>query len=156
MLSRSTAYHEPVEVAPTQDEINIKNAIDRIHFEEPAYGVRRIKNELHKLGFLQVGRRLVRRYMMEMDIVYFYPGPNLSKRAKAAKTYPYLLRNLEINRPNQVWSIDISYIGTPNGFMYLTAIIDWYSRYIVGYTISNTLQTDMVTRVIKTAVQTYG
>lgn len=155
-LPRSTAYHETVDIAPSQDEINIKNAIDRIHFDEPAYGVRRIRNELRKLGFHQVGRRLVRRYMMEMDIVCFYPGPNLSKRAKASKTYPYLLRYLDINRPNQVWSIDITYIGTPNGFIYLTAIIDWYSRYIVGYTISNTMQTDMIIRVIKNAVEIYG
>lgn len=79
MLSRSTAYHVPVDVSPSRDEINIKNAIDRIHYEEPAFGVRRIRNELHKQGFHNVGRRLVRRYMMEMDIVCFYPGPNLSK-----------------------------------------------------------------------------
>lgn len=94
--------------------------------------------------------------MAEMDIAAFYPGPNLSKRAREARTYPYLLRNLDITRPNQVWSIDISYIGTPNGFVYLTAIIDWHSRFIVGYTISNTLQADMVTRVIKNAVRKYG
>lgn len=94
--------------------------------------------------------------MTEMDIAAFYPGPNLSKRARDARTYPYLLRNLDINKPNQVWSIDISYIGTPNGFVYLTAIIDWYSRFIVGYTISNTLQADVVTRVIKNAVRKYG
>jgi putative transposase len=94
--------------------------------------------------------------MAEMDIAAFYPGPNLSKRARDARTYPYLLRNLDINRPNQVWSIDISYIGTPNGFVYLTAIIDWHSRFIVGYTISNTLQADVVTRVVKNAVHKYG
>lgn len=93
--------------------------------------------------------------MAEMDIVPFYPGPNLSKRAKMSKTYPYLLRNLDINRPNQVWSIDITYIGTPNGFAYLTAIIDWHSRFIVGYSISNTLASDTVTRVVKDAVRTY-
>ena len=86
----------------------------------------------------------------------FYPGPNLSKRAKMAKTYPYLLRNLAIERPNQVWSIDISYIGTPTGFVYITAIIDWYSRFLIGYSISNTLQTDTVTRVVKEAVRAYG
>lgn len=155
-LSRSTAYHIPVEHVPSQDEINIKNAIDRIHYKEPAYGVRRIRNELHKLGFNTVGRRLVKRYMQEMDIVAFYPGPNLSKRAKMAKTYPSLLRNMEITKPNQVWSIDITYIGTPTGFVYLTAIIDWYSRFIVGYSISNTLQTETVTRVVKDAVRAYG
>lgn len=67
-----------------------------------------------------------------------------------------MLRNLEINKPNQVWSIDISYVGTPTGFVYLTAIIDWYSRYIVGYLISNTLQSDVVIRTIKDAVKKYG
>lgn len=154
-ISRSTAYHTPVEFKPSQDEIDIKNAIDRIHFKEPSYGVRRIRNELTKLGF-SIGRRLVKRYMQEMDIVAFYPGPNLSKRAKMAKTYPYLLRHLSIERPNQVWSIDISYIGTPTGFVYITAIIDWYSRFLIGYSISNTLQADSVTRVVKEAVRRYG
>jgi putative transposase len=94
--------------------------------------------------------------MGEMNIVAFYPGPNLSKRAKMSKIYPYLLRHLPIERPNQVWSIDITYIGTPNGFVYMTAIIDWYSRFLVGYSISNTLQADTVTRVVKEAVLKYG
>lgn len=154
-LPRSTAYHIPVPTAPTKQEIDIKNAIDRIHFKEASFGVRRIRNELYKLGY-EIGRRLVKRYMQEMDIVAFYPGPNLSKRAKQSKTYPYLLRNLPITRPNQVWSIDISYIGTPTGFVYITAVIDWYSRFIVGYSISNTLQADSVTRVIKEAVRNHG
>jgi putative transposase len=141
---------------PSKDEIDIKNAMDLIHFKEPSYGVRRIRNELHKKGFTQVGRRMVKRYMQEMDIVAFYPGPNLSKRAKKAKTYPYLLRHLDINKPNQVWSIDITYIGTPTGFVYMTAIIDWHARFIVGYSISNTLQTDGVVRTVKQAIKTYG
>lgn len=155
-LPRSTAYHKPVEVKPSQEEIDIKNVIDRIHYKEPAYGVRRIRVELHKLGFTKVGKRRIRRYMHEMNIVAFYPGPNLSKRAKQAKTYPYLLRNLAITRPNQVWSIDISYVGTPTGFVYLTAIIDWYSRFIISYSISNTMQTDVVLRTVKEAVKKYG
>merc|ERR1711916_113023 len=121
-LPRSTAYHETKVAEPSQNEIDIKNAIDLIHYKEPSYGVRRIMKELHKLKF-NVGRRVVKRYMLEMDIKAFYPGPNLSKRAKAAKIYPYLLRNLDITKPNQVWSIDITYIGTPSGFVYLTAII---------------------------------
>jgi putative transposase len=79
--------------------------------------------------------------MDEMDIHVFYPGPNLSKRDKKSKVYPYLLRNLKIDRPNQVWAIDITYVGTPCGFAYMVAIIDWYSRFIVGWAISNTLQT---------------
>jgi putative transposase len=154
-LPRSTAYHVPIEIQPSQDEVDIKNAIDRIHYKEPSYGVRRIQNELIKQGF-NVGRRMVKRYMKEMDIIAFYPGPNLSKRAKMSKTYPYLLRNLPITRPNQVWSIDISYIGTPNGFVYITAIIDWYSRFLISYSISNTLQSDTVIRVVKDAIKKYG
>ena len=94
--------------------------------------------------------------MEEMDIIAFYPGLNLSKRAKMSKMYPYLLRHLSIERPNQVWFIDISYLGTPNGFEYTTAIIDWYSRFLIGYSISNTLQTDNVARVVKEAVRKYG
>lgn len=155
-LPRSTAYYEPVEFKPSEDEVAIKNAMDRIHFKEPSFGVRRMKNELHNLGFTTVGRRLVKRYMREMDIYPFFPGPNLSKRARDAKVYPYLLRNFPITRPNQVWSIDITYIGTPTGFVYMTAIIDWYSKFIVGYTISNTLQAEMVTRTVKKAVSHYG
>lgn len=155
-LPRSSAYYQNVEIHPSSDEIAIKNAIDVIHFKEPSYGVRRIRNELRKLGFVKVGKRLVRRYMQEMCIVAFYPGPNLSKRDKKTKTYPYLLRNLNINQPNQVWAIDITYIGTPTGFVYMTAIIDWYSRFIVGWSISNTLQTDFVVRTVEAAIQTHG
>ncbi len=114
-----------------------------------------MRNELLKLGY-PVGRRLIKKYMNEMGIVAFYPSPNLSKRAKTAKTYPYLLRHLSIERSNQVWSIDISYLGTPNGFVYLTAIIDWYSRFIIAYSISNTLQADTVTRVVRDAVRKHG
>lgn len=103
-----------------------------------------------------MGKRLIRRYMEEMGIRVFYPGPNLSKRDKKARIYPYLLRNLVINRPNQVWSIDITYLGTPSGFVYMVAIIDWYSRFIVGWSISNTLQTDFVVRTVEEAIKTYG
>lgn len=155
-LSRSTAYYQNVEIEVSDREIAIKNAIDKIHYNEPTYGVRRIRNELKKLGFEDVGKRLLRRYMEEMCIHVFYPGPNLSKRESKARTYPYLLRNLKINRPNQVWSIDITYIGTPGGFVYLFAIIDWYSRFIIGWSISNTLHPDFITRTIETAVATYG
>jgi putative transposase len=155
-LSRATAYYQCVELVVSTEEIAIKNAIDRIHYKEPSYGVRRIKKELRLQGFTGVGKRLVRRYMDEMCICVFYPGPNLSKRDKQSKIYPYLLRNLTINRPNQVWSIDISYLGTPEGFVYLVAIIDWHSRFLVGWSISNTMQSDFVVRTVKTAVGAYG
>jgi putative transposase len=155
-LSRSTAYHQNVENIISQTEIDIKNAIDRIHYKEPAYGVRRIRKELAKQGFNKIGKRLLRRYMEEMGVHVFYPGPNLSKRDKQSKIYPYLLRNLEINRPNQVWSIDITFIGTPKGFVYMAAIIDWHSRFILGWSISNTLQSDFVVRTVESAISIYG
>ena len=155
-LPRATAYYKNVEIRPSQEEVDIKNAMDLIHYKEPSYGVRRMRDELRTLGYTKVGKRLIRRYMREMDIVAFYPGPNLSKRDKKAKIHPYLLRNLKIERPNQVWSIDITYIGMPSGFVYMTAIIDWYSRYIIGWSISNTLHSDHVVKVVEDAIKRHG
>lgn len=156
-LPRSTAYYQceaPTE--PDQEEIDIKNAIDRIHYDEPAYGCRRIKNELRKLGFTSIGKQRTRRYMREMNVIAFYPGPNLSKRDLKERTYPYLLRGVSITHVNHVWGIDITYCGTPHGFIYLVVIIDWYSRFIVGWAMSNTMQSDFVIRTVKEAVQAHG
>ena len=156
-LPRSTAYYtNHCESEPNQEEIDVKNAIDKIHFAECTYGCRRIRNELKTLGFPGIGKRRVRRYMNEMGIVPFYPGPNLSKRDLKERTYPYLLRNVEIGRVNQVWGIDITYCGTPKGFMYLVAIVDWHSRFIVGWALSNTMQSDFVVRAIEEAVKAHG
>lgn len=156
-LPRSTAYYQSKAPAePDQEEIDIKNTIDRIHFDEPSYGCRRIRNELKKLGFVDVGKKRVRRYMREMNIFAFYPGPNLSKRDLQARTYPYLLRGVQVTRVNQVWGIDITYCGMPSGFMYLVAIVDWYSRFIVGWAMSNTMQSDFVVRAVQEAVQAHG
>ena len=104
-----------------------------------------------KLRGYQVGRRKVGRYMREMDITPIYPKINLSKRMKQAKVCPYLLRNAVIDRPNQAWSIDITYIPMKHGFLYLTAIIDWYSRCIVGWDVDDTLDTTMVINACKKA-----
>jgi putative transposase len=156
-LPRSTAYYQseaPTE--PDQEEIDIKNAIDRIHYDEPAYGCRRIKNELRKVGFTTIGKQRTRRYMREMNVIAFYPGPNLSKRDLKERTYPYLLRGVSITHVNHVWGIDITYCGTPHGFIYLVVIIDWYSRFIVGWAMSNTMQSDFVIRTVKEAVQAHG
>ena len=103
-----------------------------------------------------IGRKLIARYMAEMGIYAVYPKPNLSKRNMQHKIYPYLLRNLVINRPNQVWSIDITYIRMGRSHMYLTAIIDWYSRYIVGWELSDTLDTAPVLVAVKEAIKKYG
>jgi len=154
-LARSTAYYEPKALVVSEEEIYIKNEIDRVHFREPSYGVRRIRIELEKRGY-RISKSKIRRYMLEMCIEAFYPGPNLSKRDLAARTYPYLLRNVRIERNNQVWGIDITYCGTPTGFVYLVAIIDWHSRFLVGWSISNTITTDFVVRAVEEAVRTHG
>ena len=99
----------------------------------------------------QVGRRKTRRYMTEMGIDPIYPKMNLSKRMQQAKVCPYLLRNAVIDRPNQAWSIDITYIPIKRGFLYLTAVIDWYSRCIVGWEVDDTLDTRMVITALKKA-----
>ena len=99
----------------------------------------------------KVGRRKTRRYMNEMGIDPSYPKMNLSKRMQQAKICPYLLRNAVIDRPNQAWSIDITYIAIKHGFLYLTAVIDWYSRCIVGWEVDDTLDTRMVITALKKA-----
>ena len=109
-----------------------------------------LKKNLKKRGY-QVGRRRTRRYMNEMGIDPIYPKMNLSKRIQQAKVCPYLLRNAVIDRPNQAWSIDITYIPIKHGFLYLTAVIDWYSRCIVGWEVDDTLDTRMVITALKKA-----
>ncbi|MDK2800838.1 MAG: putative transposase [Clostridiales bacterium] len=94
--------------------------------------------------------------MREMGIHGFCPGPNLSKRLHKKYLYPYLLRGLNINRPNQVWSVDVTYCRMKRGFMYMVAIIDWHSRYIVGYALSNTLERTFIIEAIKKAIKRYG
>ena len=103
-----------------------------------------------------IGRKLVRRYMQEMGIWSVYPKPNLSMPGKGHKKFLYLLRNKEIWLPNQVWAVDITYISIGHTHMYLTAIIDWYSRYIVGWALSDTLETAPVLEALKEAFAKHG
>ena len=127
---RTSIYYEGTPVS--EEELVCKIIIDRLHTENPTWGARQMSAQL-KLRGHHVGRKEARRYMNEMAIDPIYPKPNLSKRLKQAQVVPYLLRNVVIDRPNQAWSIDITYIPMKHGFLYLTAIIDWYSRCIVGW-----------------------
>jgi putative transposase len=151
-------YYEPAK--PKQEEIEyeelIKSRIDYWHTKMCYLGVRRLKKKLEKEDKLIVGRRLIKRYMDEMGIYAVYPKPNLSRRDKQNKIYPYLLRNISIDKPNQVWAIDITYIKMGKSHMYLTAIIDWYSRFIVGWELSDSLDTAPVLAAVKRAIATYG
>jgi putative transposase len=115
--------------------------IDRIYLAIPFYGSRKIADHLGKLG-RRVNRKRVQRLMRLMGIRAIYRKPKTSKRGKGHKIYPYLLKGLETNRPNQVWSADITYIPMAKGFLYLVAIIDWYSRYVLAWRLSNTLDID--------------
>ena len=149
--------HKPIE--PEPEAVELKEAImaemDRIHTKHPYMGQRKIVKKLEEAGF-KVGRKLVRNYMQQMGIFPIYPKPNLSKRNFKEGIMPYLLRNMNIYMPNQVWSIDITFIKMLHGHMYLTAIIDWYSRKIVGWNLSDTLDTVHVINAVLKAVEEYG
>jgi len=131
-INRTSIYYTPVEPDRMRENM-IKNRVDYWHTKMPYLGVRKLRNKLQREDNIEAGRKLIKRYMDEMGIYAVYPKPNSSKHNKQRKIYPYFLRNINITRPNQVWSIDITYIRMGRSHMYLTAIIDWYSRYIVGW-----------------------
>ena len=147
-INRTSIYYKGSPVS--DDELACKEIIDHLHTDNPTWGARQMSAQL-KAREYRVGRRKARRYMNEMDIHPIYPKMNLSKRMQQAKVCPYLLRNAVIDKPNQVWSIDITYIPIKHGFLYLTAVIDWYSRCIVGWEVDNTLDTRMVLNALNKA-----
>jgi len=126
--------------------------IDLIFMEHPYYGKRRISVELKKKGYA-VGVDLARTLMKQMGIVAIYPKPNLSQSHPGHKVYPYLLRGIEIARINQVWSTDITYLPMRSGFLYLTAVIDWYSRYVLSWRLSNSLDGIFCREVVLEALE---
>ena len=137
-VNRTSIYYNG---RPVSDiELECKAIIDRLHTDNPTWGARQMSAQLKMRGY-RIGRKKARRYMTEMAIDPIYPKMNLSKRQQRAAVVPYLLRNAVIDRPNQAWSIDITYIPIKRGFLYLTAIIDWYSRCIVGWELDDTLDT---------------
>ncbi len=137
-INRTSVYYNGQPVS--EGELACKSIIDHLHTENPTWGARQMSSQLKLRGYL-VGRKKARRYMTEMAINPIYPKMNLSKCQQKAAVVPYLLRNAVIERPNQAWSIDITYIPIKRGFLYLTAIIDWHSRYIVGWELDDTLDT---------------
>ncbi|NDE82867.1 MAG: IS3 family transposase [Chlamydiia bacterium] len=152
-LPRSSFYYEICE----ESEFIIKamHAIDRIYTERPYYGKRRMSIRLKELG-LNVGRELARSLMIRMGLEAEGPKPNLSKPHPMHKVYPYGLRELVVFRPNQVWSSDITYIPLTGGFLYLTAIIDWFSRRVLSWKLSNSLDGLFCREVLIEALEKYG
>lgn len=128
--------------------------IDELYTQYPCYGRRRMKVELRKMG-LNVSEKRISRLMTLMGIEAVYPKANLSQRHPGHKIYPYLLRGVEITHPGQVWSTDITYVRMANGFAYLTAVIDWFSRYVLSWRLSNTLDSGFCIEALQEAL-TYG
>ena len=148
-ISRASLYYK--QVAVSSEEIAIKHRIDEIYTSHPFYGSRRMAAVLQREQ-IQVCRHTVRRYMKEMGIAAIYPGPNLSRRELAHRLYPYLLRGLAITSPNQVWGIDITYIRLLAGWMYLVAVLDWYSRYVVSWELDQSLEQPFVMAAVERAL----
>lgn len=149
-LNRASLYYEPVPVS--SDTLQIMNRIDEIYTKHPFYGSRKIKFALNDEGYT-IGRERVQKLMREMGICAIYPKPKLSKRQPGHRVYPYLLSDYQVVRPNQVWSSDITYIRLSHGFLYLVAIIDWYSRYVMSWRLSNSLDTDFCIEALEEALQ---
>tara|TARA_B100000614_G_scaffold101443_1_gene91135 strand:+ start:589 stop:1413 length:825 start_codon:yes stop_codon:yes gene_type:complete len=152
-LPRSTFYHAPKPVS--DEELGLMALIDRCHLKHPFYGSRRIRDWLEDRGH-RVNRKRVQRLMRTMGLVVQYPKRNLSLADQAHKVYPYRLRNLVINRPNQVWATDITYIPMARGFVYLAAIMDWHSRKVLSWRVSNTLDASFCIDALEEAIETYG
>ena len=149
-ISRSGLYYQPKGIS--EEDLTLMKLIDRQYLATPFYGARKIAACLKSQGHL-VNRKHVRRLMRVMGIKAIYRRPRTSKPAPGHKIYPYLLDGLEITRPNQVWAADITYIPMARGFLYLVAIIDWYSRYVLSWRLSNTLDAGFCVEALEEALK---
>jgi len=138
-LARSSFYYTPA--GDSAEDLELMRRIDEQYTRTPFYGSRRMTFALNHHGKTKVNRKRVQRLMQRMGLEAIYPKPKLSKPAPGHRIYPYLLRNVKIERPNQVWSTDITYVRLREGFVYLVAILDWYSRYVLAWEVSTTLDT---------------
>ena len=152
-IPRATFYHRPSE-APDAD-LEVMRLMDRCHMERPFYGSRRIVDWLADEGH-RVNRKRVQRLMRTMGLVATYPKRRLSLADRAHRVYPYRLRNLTVNRPNQVWCADITYIPMARGFVYLVAVMDWYSRKVLSWRLSNTMDSHFCVEALEEALEDHG
>ena len=152
-LNRSTVYYQSKNVS--EEDLKLMRRIDEMHLKRPFYGSRRIRDWLWEEGF-DINRKRVQRLMRQMGIVALYPKAKTSKPGKGHKIYPYLLRNLVIDRPNQVWAADISYLPMAKGFVYLVAIMDGHSRRVLSWRLSNSMDSDFCVDALEDALDRYG
>lgn len=152
-LNRSSVYYQR---APVSDEaLALMHRIDEMHLQRPFYGSRRIRDWLQEEGH-PVNRKRVRRLMRRMSITALYPKPRTSKAGKGHKIYPYLLRSLTIVHPNQMWAMDITYVPMAKGFVNLVAVMDWYSRKVLPWQLSNAMDSDFCIEALEEALAGYG
>lgn len=147
-MGRATWYYQPT--AESEETLELMQQIDRQYTRTPFYGSRRITVWLNGEGYA-VNRKRVQRLMRQMGLVGVAPGPQTSRPQPQHTVYPYLLRNLVIDRPNQVWCTDVTYLPVSRGFMFLVAILDWYSRYVLAWMVSNTQDTPFCVEALEQA-----
>jgi putative transposase len=152
-VSRSSLYYEAV--GPDAEELELMKRLDELHLKRPFYGSRKLAQTLKAEGWT-VNRKRVQRLMRLMGLQSTAPKPNTSKAAPEHRKYPYLLRNLRVERANHVWASDITYIPMARGFAYLVAIIDWYSRRVLSWRLSNTLDARFCVEALEEALSRYG
>jgi putative transposase len=152
-ISRSSFYYEPK--GETELNLGLMRKIDKQFLETPFYGVRQMTWHLRNEGHL-VNEKRIRRLMRLMGLMPIYQKPNTSRAAKGHKIYPYLLRALRVDRPNQVWAADITYLPMRRGFLYLVAIMDWHTRKVLAWRISNTLEADFCVEALNEAIHRFG
>jgi len=152
-LNRSTVYYKKRPITPI--DLKLMQLIDKQYLKIPSWGSRSMRNHLRRLGY-KVNRKKVQRLMRLMGLEAIYPKPKTSRPHPEHKVYPYLLRNLKIDRPNQVWAADITYIPMSRGFMYLVAVMDWHSRKVLSWRVSNTLDTDFCVQAVEEAISRFG
>ena len=151
-INRSTVYYKSRLI--TQQDFEIMRLIDEQYMRTPVYGTRSMRDHLIRNGY-KINRKRVQRLMRIMGIEAIYPKPKTSKAHPEHQIYPYLPRGLEINQPNMVWSSDITYIPVKRGHMYLVAVMDWHSRKVLSWRISNTLDSDFCVSAVKEAIATF-
>ena len=151
-LARSSFYYEPSGGGESVENLRVMREIDRIYTRWPFYGYPRITDELRVRGW-GVNEKRVARLMRRMGLQAIVPGPHTSRRHPAHRVYPYLLRDLEILRANQVWASDITYLPMSRGFLYLVAVMDWFSRYVLAWEVSNSLESGFCLAALEKALR---
>lgn len=152
-INRSTVYYKPMQVK--QRDLDLMRIIDEQYLETPFYGSRSMRNHIRRLGW-EINRKPIQRLMRLMGLQAIYPKPKTTKPHPQNKVYPYLLRGLKIDHPDQVWAADITYVPMSRGFMYLIAIMDWHSRKVLSWRVSNSMDADFCVEALEEAIAKYG